>query len=180
MASFQNKCTPQLEACHRSGSVWDCTHADLFCNVDSSSIQDRLRMEADFDVYDIRLPAKGLRHGVDSHVEYLGNRSIMTAIGARSPYTICSAISWVYWDIHKTGDSKSFPHYFSNTYLAHVPPRALQRRQRRHQYSSGMYVCNITIFVKFFMGNKFRSTRTCEYMITLFIHSVGRGRRLDL
>lgn len=27
-------------------------------------------MEADFDVYDIRLPAKGLRHGVDSHVEY--------------------------------------------------------------------------------------------------------------
>ncbi len=94
---------------------------------------------------------------------------IMTAIGARSPYTICSAIPWVYWDIHKTGDSKSFPHYFSNTYLAHVPPRALRRRQRRHQYSSGIYVCNITIVVKFFMGNKFRSTRTCEYMITLFI-----------
>lgn len=74
-------------------------------------------MEADFDVYDIRLPAKGLRHGVVSHIGYLGNRSIMAAIGARSPYTICSAIPGVYLDFHKTGDSKSFPHYFSNTYL---------------------------------------------------------------
>lgn len=117
IVSFENKCRPQLEACHKSGSDWDCTHADLFCNFDSSSIQDRLRREADFDVYDIRLPAKGLRHGLNSHVEYLGNKSVMAAIGSRSPYTICSAIPGVYWDFHKTGDSKNVPHYFSNTYI---------------------------------------------------------------
>lgn len=115
--SFQNRCKPQLEACHKSSSVSDCAHADLFCNFDSSSIQNRIRMETDFDVYDIRIPAKGLRRGVNSHVEYLGNSSIMAAIGARSPYTICSAIPGVYWDFHKTGDSKSFLRYVSNTYL---------------------------------------------------------------
>ena len=55
-------------------------------------------MEGDFNVYDIRLLAKGLRHGMDAHLEYLGNMSIMAAIGARSSYTLCSAVPGVRLD----------------------------------------------------------------------------------
>lgn len=115
--SFENRCRPQLEACNKSGSVWDCKRANIFCNVDSGSIQYKLKMEADFDVYDIRFPASGFRHNVNAHVEYLGNESIMAAIGARSPYTLCSAIPGVFLDFHKTGDSKYFPRYVSDMYL---------------------------------------------------------------
>lgn len=114
---FQNRCRPQLEACHKSGSVWDCTHANFFCNADSDSIQRKLIAEADFNPYDIRLPAEGPAHGVDAHVNYLGNSSIMAAIGARSPYTLCSDIPGVLLDFHKTGDGKHYPHYVSGMYL---------------------------------------------------------------
>lgn len=109
-ARFQTRCRPQLDACHKSESVWDCTQADLFCNVGSDSIQNKLKLEGDFNFYDVRLPAKGLRHGVDAHLKYLGNRSIMATIGARSPYTLCSGIPGVGLDFHRTGDGKNYRH----------------------------------------------------------------------
>lgn len=91
-------------------------------------------MEGDFSFYDIRLPAKGLRHGVDAHLKYLGNTSIMAAIGARSPYTLCSAVPGVRLDFHMTGDGKIILTYLiciSNNFKnsrAHFPPLSLRRR----------------------------------------------------
>lgn len=133
-------------------------------------------MEVDFDVYDIRLPAKGLRHGVNSHVEYLGNRSIMAAIGARRPYTICSAIPGVYWDFHKTGDSKSFPLYVpriisnivSRTFLPELSPTVV---------NAGINTVLVRMFIISPSSLNFSWEINFEVhvnMITLFIHSVGR------
>lgn len=75
----------------------------------SGSIQDRLTAEADFDIYDIRLPAPSIEasEAATTHEKYLWNPAVMAAIGASSNYTYCSAE--VAEDFSTTGDGKQLP-----------------------------------------------------------------------
>lgn len=82
----------------------------MFCITGySGSIQDRLTTEADFDIYDIRLPSISpeVEEVATTHEKYLWNPAVMAAIGARSNYTYCSAE--VNDDFSTTGDGMIFP-----------------------------------------------------------------------
>lgn len=106
---FERYCVPQLEACRRSRSNSFCLAGRLFCITGySGSIQDRLTAEADFDIYDIRLPAPSpeVSGAAPTHEKYLWNPAVMAAIGARTNYTYCSAE--VTDDFSTTGDGRKF------------------------------------------------------------------------
>lgn len=82
----------------------------MFCITGySGSIQDRLTTEADFDIYDIRLPSISpeVEEVATTHEKYLWNPAVMAAIGARSNYTYCSAE--VNDNFSTTGDGMIFP-----------------------------------------------------------------------
>lgn len=105
---YQRYCVPQLEACRESRSNSFCLAGLLFCITGySGSIQDRLAVEADFNIYDVRLPAPSPEADApDIHEKYLWNPAVMAALGARINYTYCSAK--VDDDFTATGDGKKF------------------------------------------------------------------------
>lgn len=84
--ALNKKCIPALEACRRSGSNSDCVQSDNVC---FQSLEGPLSSEADFDVYDIRA-ASNDPNPPKTYNQYLADRSIIAAIGARSSYQECA------------------------------------------------------------------------------------------
>ena len=107
---YRRYCVPQLEACRRSKSDSFCRAGLLFCITGlPDSIQDRLVAEADFDIFDLRLPAPSLEESEApvTHEKYLWDPAVRAAIGATSNYSYCSAEVPV--GFLATGDGKILP-----------------------------------------------------------------------
>lgn len=106
---FERYCVPQLEVCRTSTGNSSCAGQLVCLDNYSGKILYQLAADADFDVYDIRLPAPSPEDSAaaSTHEKYLWNPAVMAAIGARINYTYCSTV--VAADFSAAGDCKYYP-----------------------------------------------------------------------
>jgi carboxypeptidase C (cathepsin A) len=84
MNLYKTRCVPQLQQCWKSNTNADCQTAMVTCK---SGIESPLT-RGNFDVYDVRQPAKD-PFPPQTYIKYLGQPEIVSAIGAKSKYQEC-------------------------------------------------------------------------------------------
>lgn len=99
--ALNNKCTPALAQCAKSGSNADCMNSDNVCY---NAVEGPISQAKDFDVYDIRITSEaGNSNPPETYVTYLQSSTVMTKIGAQSKYQECPTAP--YNKFSSTGDN---------------------------------------------------------------------------
>lgn len=108
--AYNTRCLPALRECNNTISEdADCKKAATVC---FNTIEGPLSNSGDFNVYDIRAPSND-PNPPSTFVTYLTSPAVTSAIGAKSPFTVCS--DEAYERFSDSGDiPRSFIHTLSN------------------------------------------------------------------